>query len=99
MIEGYLNAAGAVATGSGRPVLGFLARKMLEDGCHAKAPATLAKYEPAWQRFKRWVNLVLPGLTSVYDVPRDIVALHLTQVRLQAASPPCCRGCMAKKGM
>ena len=53
MIEGYLNAAGPVAAGSGRPVLEFLARKMLEDGCHAKAPATLAKYKPAWERFQR----------------------------------------------
>lgn len=88
MISGYLSAAGlptaAQGAGGSRPVLEYLARRLLQDAGSAKAPATLQKHAKPWKRYERWVNQVLPELTSVYVVPGHIAALYLTSVRMSA---------------
>ena len=84
MIQSYLAAAGPIVNYSSGPALANLTRRMLEDAHGAKAASTLQKHRKPWEQYQQWVNVVLPGLTSVYLVPGDIVALYLTWVRLQA---------------
>ena len=86
MINGFVSTSiRAVATPVSTQALEFLAQRLLTDAIHAKAPGTIKTYSAPWRAYREWVQQVLPGLESAYDVPAETVAMYLTSVRLGAA--------------